>query len=544
MARSTFGGFGGDQVSLDPAGNSGYYKAAQNYTTGTFWSASTGGTQYTDLIDPVTSVALAGVSTDAHGHVVPFKGPDGITEGWLDFGGGRFKVTAVDAGIYQTSAGLDAATNAVVGTSGTATDTTLKATYTQLPAIADQVLYVSARGNDTNSGLSWKKAKATVAGALAVVGTTTGYRIEIGQGTITETVAWGTLPSNTVIRGQGKFATTILKAFNGTMFTPGQGVNLSDFTIDAQGATYTGRICSITGTLGAQTFDRLKLLNGDLECIWFGYQAGSGFVANNCDIWRYNAASGSGRYAIVVEDVQQLAATPRSFHQLASGGQATFDFGGSNDFFVTQSFLNDLHYSANSAGVHIAASRLASPVATQSIRGSNNTIVACDVYAALQIESGYGGMCLGPNAYQNAPVDLSGLATNKIIHDSYLYTPVLTTSGTAPSLGNGTITGVYSRAGTVIIAEVDFTVGSTTTLGTGELRFSLPYTRSSGQTSITGQAIIFPAGGSTQYTAAVQIVGAVGYVRLIRDTSGIVSGTSPATLTTGSNIRIGITYRQ
>ncbi|MGZ4520298.1 MAG: hypothetical protein ACXVGA_04885, partial [Mycobacteriaceae bacterium] len=190
------------------------------------------------------------------------------------------------------------------------------------------------------------------------------------------------------------------------------------------------------------------------------------------------------------------------------------------------------------------ASRLGSPVATQSIRGSNNTIVACDVYAALQIESGYGGMCLGPNAYQNAPVDLSGLATNKIIHDSYAYTPVLTTSGTAPSLGNATITGVYSRSGTVIIAEVDFTVGSTTTLGTGDLRFSLPYARSSGQTSITGQAIIFPAGGSTQYTAAVQIVGAVGYVRLIRDTTGAVSGTSPATLATGSNIRIGITYRQ
>ncbi|MGZ4587710.1 MAG: hypothetical protein ACXVX9_07890, partial [Mycobacteriaceae bacterium] len=440
--------------------------------------------------------------------------------------------------------GSDTAVNALINTPGTATDTGLKGIYTQIPSTADQVLYVRARGSDSNSGLTWRKAKATVAGALAVVGSATGYRIEIGQGTITETVAWGTLPSNTVIRGSGKFATTILKAFNGDMFTPGQGVTMSDFTINGQGATYTGRIASITGTLGAQTFDRLKLFNADLECIWFGYQAGSGFVSNNCDIWRYNAASGSGRYAIVVEDVQQLSAVPRSFNQLASGGQATFDFGGADDFFISQSFLNDLHYSGNSSGVHVTASRLGSPVATQSIRGSNNTIVACDVYAALQIESGYGGMCLGPNAYQNAPVDLSGLATNKIIHDSYAYTPVLTTSGTAPSLGNATITGVYSRSGTVIIAEVDFTVGSTTTLGTGDLRFSLPYARSSGQTSITGQAIIFPAGGSTQYTAAVQIVGAVGYVRLIRDTTGAVSGTSPATLATGSNIRIGITYRQ
>jgi hypothetical protein len=418
--------------------------------------------------------------------------------------------------------------------------------YTQVPASTDQVLYVSPRGNDTNDGLTWKTAKATVAGALAVVGTSTGYRIEIGQGTITETVAWGTLPSNTVIRGQGKFATTILKGFNGTMFTPGQGVTMSDFTINGQGATYTGRICSITGTLGAQSFNRLKLFNGDLECIWFGYQAGSGFVANNCDIWRYNAASGSGRYAIVVEDVQQLSAVPRSFHQLASGGQATFDFGGADDFFVTQSFLNDLHYSANSAGVHIAASRLGSPQATTSIRGSNNTVVACDVYSSLQIEAGTGGCVIGPNAYQNAPVDLSGLSTNKIIHDSYSYTPVLTTSGTASTLGNGTLTGYYARSGATITVEVDFTVGSTTSLGTGEIRFSLPYARSSGAVTVGGSAIIFPAGGSAQYVAAVQIVGAVGYVRMIRDTVGIVAAASSpwGSLGTGSNIRFSLTYRQ
>lgn len=144
MARSTFGGFGGDQVSLDPAGNSGFYKAAANYTTGTFWSASTGGTQYTDLVDPITSVALAGVSTDAHGHVVPFKGPDGVTEGWLDFGGGRFKVTAVDAGIFLPV-------------------TTLDGRYAALPASpAAYKLYY--RDGSNNPG--WTTSQASVARAM------------------------------------------------------------------------------------------------------------------------------------------------------------------------------------------------------------------------------------------------------------------------------------------------------------------------------------------------------------------------------------------
>jgi hypothetical protein len=40
--------------------------------------------------------------------VIPFKGPDGIVEGWLDFGGGRFKVTAVDSGIFAPATGSTA----------------------------------------------------------------------------------------------------------------------------------------------------------------------------------------------------------------------------------------------------------------------------------------------------------------------------------------------------------------------------------------------------------------------------------------------------
>lgn len=135
MARSTFGGYGGDQVSLDPASNAGFYKAAANYgAVGTFWSASTGGTQYTDLIDPTTSVALAGVSTDAHGHVIPFKGPDGITEGWLDFGGGRFKVTAIDPGLFQLAGGspVSGATYSKVKTDGTDQTSQLQAELTAL----------------------------------------------------------------------------------------------------------------------------------------------------------------------------------------------------------------------------------------------------------------------------------------------------------------------------------------------------------------------------------------------------------------------------
>lgn len=55
------------------------------------------------------------------------------------------------------------------------------------------------------------------------------------------------------------------------------------------------------------------------------------------------------------------------------------------------------------------------------------------------------------------------------------YTPTWSTSGTAPSLGNGTLTGYYNvfyrRYGVVLFS---FVAGSTTTFGTGTWSFTLP----------------------------------------------------------------------
>ena len=61
--------------------------------------------------------------------------------------------------------------------------------------------------------------------------------------------------------------------------------------------------------------------------------------------------------------------------------------------------------------------------------------------------------------------------------DAWLtYTPVWTASGTAVSLGNGTISGRYYQAGALVHVTIVFTPGSTTTFGTAFYRFTLPVT--------------------------------------------------------------------
>lgn len=54
------------------------------------------------------------------------------------------------------------------------------------------------------------------------------------------------------------------------------------------------------------------------------------------------------------------------------------------------------------------------------------------------------------------------------------YTPAWTSSGTAPALGNGTLTGAYIQHGSTVHVRIVLTLGSTSTVGTGLYRFSLP----------------------------------------------------------------------
>lgn len=59
------------------------------------------------------------------------------------------------------------------------------------------------------------------------------------------------------------------------------------------------------------------------------------------------------------------------------------------------------------------------------------------------------------------------------------YTPSWTTTGTQPTLGDGTLTGAYKQIGKTVFVRVRLVFGTTTTGGTGDWKFNLPVTASS-----------------------------------------------------------------
>lgn len=84
------------------------------------------------------------------------------------------------------------------------------------------------------------------------------------------------------------------------------------------------------------------------------------------------------------------------------------------------------------------------------------------------------------------------------------YTPAWTSTGVAPVVGNGTITGRFKRFAKWGINRITLTAGGTTTFGTLLYRWSLPagWTLSD-TTSIYGIGSIFDVSATTQYTGAI-----------------------------------------
>jgi hypothetical protein len=129
VARSLFGGRPGDFVVQSPSANAGFVKVGASLTTGTAWTAATGGTQITDLLTS-GGAATSTLSSDADGVLVPVFGPDPLNAFWCDFGGGR---RLIESQTFAADLATAARTSAITAA---AADATAKANAAQANAIA------------------------------------------------------------------------------------------------------------------------------------------------------------------------------------------------------------------------------------------------------------------------------------------------------------------------------------------------------------------------------------------------------------------------
>lgn len=127
------------------------------------------------------------------------------------------------------------------------------------------------------------------------------------------------------------------------------------------------------------------------------------------------------------------------------------------------------------------------------------------------------------------------------------YTPTWTSDGTAPSLGNGTLTGAYKVIGKTCFVRVRLAYGSSTTSGTGAFYFDLPFSAS------IASGVQFPCSildnGNAWYQATVngEYGGFTNKTATIGQSSGAnssqgVTGTFPFTFGTSDSIQFAGSY--
>lgn len=261
----------------------------------------------------------------------------------------------------------------------------------------------------------------------------------------------------------------------------------------------------------------------------------------------YRTGGGAADYAVRIEDAAELAAYPRHFHDIESEGTKFITLGGCNSLFVTNSYIGEVEYSVNSSGALFSACRYGSNSSAVTMRGFNHTITGCNVSPVITLASGVGECAITGNSYNNAIpiVDNSGNGGRNIIDTvAYSFTPSFSSGGTAPVLGNGTLTGVVVRHGACITVTINLLIGSTTTLGTGELRFSLPTTpvaTGSGIAQHVGVAVCYDSSANQRTYGHVSVTPGVAYATCATATD-VVFVNGPFVWATGDWLRFTATY--
>lgn len=122
------------------------------------------------------------------------------------------------------------------------------------------------------------------------------------------------------------------------------------------------------------------------------------------------------------------------------------------------------------------------------------------------------------------------------------YTPTWTAASVNPTLGNGSLSGIYIKTGKRVDVQFQLVIGSTTNLGTGIWYFSLPFVPSTSLSWI-GTSLALISGTAFYVLAAQTLTDGTARLILTADAAGNqVSPTSPGAWPSGSYMTVSLTY--
>lgn len=129
------------------------------------------------------------------------------------------------------------------------------------------------------------------------------------------------------------------------------------------------------------------------------------------------------------------------------------------------------------------------------------------------------------------------------------FTPAWTATTTNPAIGNGTLTGAYTQVNKLVYAQYTLIIGSTTTFGLGDYRFSFPVTAKNlnNFSAIFSSCFMFDSNLGQMYSATASMVSTGTVFRLNTFPNStqnvtVFSTTAPFVLAVNDEIYISIVY--
>lgn len=350
-----------------------------------------------------------------------------------------------------------------------------------------------------------------------------------------------TLGANVTLKGSGKSATKLDKGFSGDVLTFASGSCLEDLEIDGNGGTCTGRGVVVSAGYG-QHIDNCNIHDMESYCVEYPTQdVGSQSYIINSTLSR--TALG---IAIKYPSTADTQAIPRSIINCQANGGTLVDFAAANNYWFIGNRTNELTFSSGDGQEGFVIGNRIGNLSTVTIRGHEIHVVGNSFASAVVLDTTALSCIFHSNIVPSWAITDNG-SGNSVQARQLAYTPTWNqASGIQPDLGNGTITGVWSRDGGKISVEMRLVTGSTTTYGNSSAgyQFSLPKAASSDIDIFSGVAYIYDASDEhwTAYRCAVGSGGTVVTINEMDASGGLARLDNPIIWDTGDIIEIKIEY--
>jgi len=186
--------------------------------------------------------------------------------------------------------------------------------------------------------------------------------------------------------------------------------------------------------------------------------------------------------------------------------------------------ITQLAASVINSGV-LSDARLSGNVALRNI--NNNFSVGQTINGGLAVAGAIGE--------RGRPVPLGEWAT---------YTPAWISTGTAPAIGNGVLTGRYTLVGKTCHFKISLVANTTTTFGTGQYFFGLPVAGANPGFNLVllGNAYTLTGGANYRTDGAIYTNDFSNVSILFTGFNTVISNTYPATFANGDLIRLAGSY--